>query len=104
MLVLVRIFDQQPYRLTQPTRLKFFAPRTCIASAPADNDFGRNQRRQDSLASVEGRFLTRGRPLGRRVDCKPKCFAVDSTHSGSPNGRPRFTQSRTIASSFSVCD
>ena len=54
----------------------------------------------DAFPPIEGRFLTRGRPLGRKVECKSNCLTVDSTHSKSPNGHPRFTQSRTAASSF----
>ena len=57
---------------------------------------------QESFTSIEGGFLTRGRPLGCKVDCKPNCLTVDSTHSKSPNGPPRLTQSRTAGSSFSV--
>lgn len=31
---------------------------------------------------------TLGRPRGRRVDCNPNRRASDSTHRGSPSGRP----------------
>ena len=31
----------------------------------------KNKRSHDSFPSIEGVFLTRGRPLDRKVDCKP---------------------------------
>gem|GEM_PF-6091495 len=61
-----------------------------------------NKRDQDSLSLNEVGFLTRGRPLGRTVDCKPNRLTVDSTHSRSPQGHPFLAESRTADSSFSV--
>ena len=60
------------------------------------------KRGQDSLSLNEVGFLTRGRPLGLTVDCKPNRLTVDSTHSRSPKGHPLLAESRTADSAFSV--
>ena len=61
-----------------------------------------HKKRQDSLSLNEVGFLTRGRPLGRTVDCKPNRLTVDSTHSRFPKGHPLLAESRTADISFSV--
>jgi hypothetical protein len=44
-----------------------------------------------------------GRPRDRIADANCNLLAVVMAESASPNGRPRFTERRSVANSASVC-
>lgn len=59
-------------------------------------------RGHNSLPSIKGGFLTRGRPRRLKGDCKPNCLKVDAPPSILPEGDPRWAGLRTTYNSLSV--